>query len=262
MFSDLNVFLECEKNLPKRKFILVTNDHRSDSSFVLHNMISLFLKNSCPVILVNIAQSFNHYHNVALKLGINLKKVVEEGKLLCVDGLKLLNALIESYFEEQNCLNNPFSFIMNCREHSLMELYLSIKKKVEMLDNSSTKDLNFLILIDDFSNLQSLGASNIEVINFINYCHSLILRKTGGCLVIGGSVDFDDEDSHVLLNCISHSSDTCIQINGLLTGQSRDVDGEITVTEKSGKLSKKIMQFKVEEKSVRLFARGTCSAVL
>ncbi|XP_076335366.1 elongator complex protein 6 [Tachypleus tridentatus] len=260
MFRDLNIFLQFEKNLPKRKFISVTNDNHSDSSFVLHNMIALFLKNSCPVILVNIAQSFNHYHNVALKLGINLKKVVEEGKLLCVDGLKLLNNLIESYFEEENCSNNPFSFIMNCRDHSLMELYMSIKEKVEILNKSATEDLNVLILIDDLSVLQSLGATNIEVIDFINYCNSLILRKTGGCLVVGGSTEVDDSD--ILLNYLSHSSDKCIQINGLLTGQSREVDGEITVTETSDKLSKKIMQFKVEEKDVKLFARGTCSAVL
>lgn len=63
-----NVFGWSESNLPKEKFILISDSFTSDGSFLLNHFINMYIKGDHRVCLVGLDQSFIHYFSVCRKL--------------------------------------------------------------------------------------------------------------------------------------------------------------------------------------------------
>lgn len=92
--------------------------------------------------------------------------------------------------------------------------------------------------------------------------------------------DVDDEEERLLRDHLSHVCHMHINVTGLQTGFSRDIHGEVGITTKPQLLrflptqlkvkwcedhsvvTRQERQFKVTDRNVQLFSKGTSSAVL
>lgn len=69
MYDALNsVFGWSETNLPKERYILISDSFTSDGSFLLNHFINMYIKGNHRVCLIGFEQSFIHYFSVCRKL--------------------------------------------------------------------------------------------------------------------------------------------------------------------------------------------------
>ena len=187
-----------------------------------------------------------------MKFGLNLLKLKGSGGVEFFDGLKVIDKII-------NDDNGFFN-------------YLAFKEELlSFLDTNADHQSNTYVIIDKFSILQSLGVCPKEVFSLIRAVQ-LRVRKYGCVLItrcrgkesnleaVTGT-DYCEDPTDISSNILSHSASLNIIVRPLPTGKSTNVSGNLTflwATEKNWSR----YQFRIEEKDVRIFAKGTSSAVL
>lgn len=136
------------------KHILLSDFTKDDGAFLVHHFISHFLKaqqispsqqppsympSAINVIVISFAQSFNHFHCVAQKFGLNLRQLRESGSLVFVEALKELGDAIvhqgrgrEAAGEEEQ--ENPFRSIL--RDGDMSQLYRRLNFYIEDQDGN------------------------------------------------------------------------------------------------------------------------------
>lgn len=244
MFDEFNSLLNIGHNfLPTGKLVLLTDD-RVDSNFIIVHFLNTHLKGGNSVCILSLAQSFNHYNNVALKFGINFTKSKDQGQLLFIDGLKAcLEAVslneISSPTQESNS-NHPLAFIFARKSDidSLKNLYFLLKEQVNVLKK---RERPILLIIDDLSILTSLGVSSAEIIDFIRYIRNILnlpSQNSTDCLLVATHRDSDieDEDIDTVQVYCQHHSNLEINVKGLKTGFCKDVHGQVIYISISQKL--------------------------
>ena len=124
---------------------------------------------------------------------------------------------------------------------------------------------NAFIVFDKLSILQSLGISIKEILRLTRALQIRVQKYK--CVLITRCRGISKEDtnfeepSNIVSNILSHSASLNIFVSPLHTGKSANVSGNLSflwATEKSWSR----YQFRIEEKDVRIFAKGTSSAVL
>ena len=184
--------------------------------------------------IVGLENSFGHYHGAGVKLGLNLLQLRQSDRVVFYDGLKNLPKLFEEDLEDEELVKTIFS---------------DIKKSVR--DNT-------LIIVDQVSILTSLGVGAKYVYLLCHYLSLLINSFNNSQLVIRM---FDSSDGQSqLVNLVSSLSSCHVSVRGLETGESRDVSGVLLIS--TPDTDTKILQFKILDKDVKVFAPGTSSAVL
>merc|ERR1712179_552425 len=101
---------------------------------------------------------------------------------------------------------------------------------------------NTLVVIDQVSILSCMGFTPHSIYTF---CHYLV-----------------GEESVQLVRLLQQLGELNLSVAGLVTGQSRDVSGVITMQDRKERGVNRTFQFRVEDKTVKIFAPGTSSAVL
>ncbi len=266
MFEGLNNLLRFgEEKLPEKQTLFLTESD-TDGTFVLHHLISLFLKGGHSVCLVSFAQSFNHYSNVATKLGVNLNAAKLNGDFVFVDGLSQVG---ERLLELQTKSNpSEWDGIFSRTEDSASRLlYKLVEDGYKSLKN--WQKTPSLVIVDDLTVLINLGIPIVQVTWFVHYLQVLI-SETAGCLALLLHNDKAAEDDE--LNCLDrtleHRSDVAIEVTGLHSGYSTVVHGQLLVkwrcvdSVEPRLLRSSTAQFLVEDRNVKIFAHGTASAVL
>lgn len=126
MFNEVNNFLNLKGDSPPPGECILVSDFTCDyGTFLVHHFISYFLKNLSSqsstttnkqkhVCLVSFAQSFNHFHCVAQKFGLNLRQLQDNGSFVFVDGLKFLGQAIS---RETETKENPLSSALSQQEN-------------------------------------------------------------------------------------------------------------------------------------------------
>ena len=165
--------------------------------------------------LISFAQSFIHYHSIALKLGVNLSKLEESGKFVFIDCLTYLlsggdladdsasskeGGVVKMDSSTASGTGSRIAFSLDrlgnctvswCRiillyfhpsESTLRELYQKVYCSVES-GALSEPDRPICLIIDDLSVLLSLGVQLSEVVSFIGYCRQMLLSPQGPCNV-------------------------------------------------------------------------------
>ena len=92
MFTELNNVLNLDQKCPPNGQAILMTEEGTDGTFLIHQMISLYLKGGHNVCLVAFNQTFNHYNNVAMKMGINLNTTKDNECFVFVEGLKALGS--------------------------------------------------------------------------------------------------------------------------------------------------------------------------
>ncbi|XP_067887554.1 elongator complex protein 6 isoform X3 [Heterodontus francisci] len=164
---------------------------------------------------------------------------------------------------------------MPCHSHlnsspnaSLQPLYEFIC--ISLLETSKTTWKFPVLIIDDLSVLLSLGVSTVNILNFMHYCRATVCSKLMGNLVmmVHDTEDLEDEENNFVVKSLSHQCHLILQVEGLTTGYCKDIHGQLKMAcrspspVKSEKNVTKIFQYKIQDKNVTFFARGTSSAVL
>ncbi|XP_046865002.1 elongator complex protein 6-like isoform X2 [Xenia sp. Carnegie-2017] len=226
MFSAVNKLLDIdEHHFPQEMFYLISESH-NDGSFFLHHFLTYYLKAGYNVVFVALVQSFAHYSCVAQKLGVNLNAFTQNGKLVFVEGLKLA---LENLKTVDVTENNPLSYLTS-----------------------------------------NLGVSTVDIQDFLHYCQIAVFSPgRAGCMVILVHADANDEDSdeELLQKMLMYKCDVQLHVTGLKSGYCRDVHGQIEVINHRVALtrgcpSEKIVQYKITNKDVLIFAPGNSTAVL
>lgn len=247
-------------------FVISESDTTSATGLVSH-FISHGISNHHHVCFVSLQHTWGHFCNIGNKLGVNLRQNTAEGKVKVIEALKLLSEIFDDGVEHAD---HPFNFILEGSEHPLRNLYNEIKKTVQ-----PWKDKNeyFLLIIDSVSFFLNLGVQIREIDIFIRYCRNLTVnpdiphKQFGAVFFVTKSSD-KDEDATYILKKITHSSLVHMSLEGLSTGLSREVHGNLNITTFNRNLPHvclpevQLFQYKMEDKNMKLFAPGTSSGVL
>ncbi|XP_064636195.1 elongator complex protein 6-like [Lineus longissimus] len=272
MFTELNNILLYEQgNTPSGKLISIFQDFRSDSSYLIHHFLTYFLKAGDSVCLVGLAQSFGHYNNVGQKLGLNLKALRDDGKVVFIEGLRLCgNTLIgEDRQDVGSCGDSDYEkmfdgLVYDKSKNSLRPIYSYLSSKVKQLQDSGNRKTH--IIFDDISILLALGVESRSLMVFIDYLQTLL--SSSGNVVVRGLMDEDMAEDELVAKYLYHKSHATLVTRGLASGYCKDVHGQIEIKVKEPSAGhpqnqkSTRMQYKVQDKNVHFFASGTSSAVL
>ncbi|XP_030829613.1 elongator complex protein 6 [Strongylocentrotus purpuratus] len=261
MFTDLNAHIVSSEPDSQGDFFLVTEACDSDGSFILHHFLTQYLKSSSKVVFLGLAQSFSHYNAVAQKLGVNLMAARTSGQLDFISGLQYSFPLMR---EEGSSVQSSSqdTILQDCIiSKSLHPLYKQLQKYIGKETGTQTYD-GTLLMIDDLSILHSLGVETSQIANFMQYC-----QQSGSIVSLLHCDGDEDEEMLSLSTQLQHACTCHLMIEGLPTGFSKDVHGQLTIRQKSSNVdnarpSKKMLQFKITDKNVSFFPAGTSSAVL
>ncbi|XP_043921955.1 elongator complex protein 6 isoform X2 [Protopterus annectens] len=240
-------------------------DSNTDGSFLVHHHLSASLKANRKVCFLGFAQSFSHYSSVAQKMGVSLAAAKEQGQLVFLEGLKssleLLSA--EDTAAEKS---HPLQFL-SFPSADMKSLYDYVQSSLLQVVGSEWKEP--VLIIDDLSILLSLGLSTGHILDFIHYCRaSICLRLKGDMVALVHSDDQQDEENELLVKWLHHQSSLVIQAEGLSTGYCKDIHGQVKITWREppqtafGSDVTELYQYKLLDKNVSFFARGTSAAVL
>lgn len=265
MFPELNNLLGFRVESPPVDTVMLVKESNADGSFVLHHLISLYLKGGCNVCLVGFAQSLTHYANVANRLSVNLTKMKQEGKFLFIDALNLLGSELISNFENpSSCDSKLINFSSSKAHSSLKGLFFKIKESLEGMADWDSRST--LVVLDDLSILVSLGTPVLDVVYFTEYLKKIVHSKQGSLACLCQSSQ-EDDTKELLCKQLCYMSSIVFHVSGLETGYCRDVHGELTVEMRDPSLDsnlnrEKKVQFKLSDKNVTLFALGMSAAAI
>lgn len=248
LFSSLGL----DKEDLKRKFIFISEEQPSEANFILSSFLWKAGQEESNICLLALHNSFNHYHNVSLKLGFNLTTLQETGHIVVIEPMK---NIVQSLIQPNESDINYYTFAND--EHNLKQLFLSLKETIERL---STKKIYFII--DDVSDLLALGVSVKNVILFVKYCNNLINTFENLTFVVCSHFSECNEQQQVLMNAMCHLADITISVSGLKTGFSADITGSILISHKALYKQQKwnrpnLFHFKLMDRQIKVFALGS-----
>jgi len=240
MFDRLEAVTGCVDN---RTFFTLWDKSKGRSGFINHHFISYGLKNFDKVVLVGLDQSFGHYHGVAMKVGggLNLHKLREQKKLVFID---VMSTMLQDVLDDSPAKNPDKSLEGLCQQ---------------ILDAASEP---CFLIIDHLSILSHLGYSTRSQLVFTNKLLRHTRDKGGKLLVSYSSLSTNHTDS--LATYLHRTADLSFLIEDLKTGRSKDVSGYLCIAtrDENGAFSRKDLQYRLEERTVKVFAPGTSGAVL
>ena len=239
------------------KAILIVQ-HNYGSPF-LHSLLCSSAKQNRNICLVSFNQTLGAYYNIGTRLGWNLKALQSRQKLAFVGGLSSLG---DAFLKGQEESNNVFDFLLHSSTNSpLQSLLDQIKSAIANWTNEP-----FTIVIDELDALLSLGVKVKDVVAFYQHCHSAIRSSSPhGSLVVSFASNPADAEASRCAALLSHWSDLVLTEKGLQTGSSKDLSGTLNIrwnVPPFNNQQPQVYQFKSFDRGVRLFAPGTCSAVL
>ena len=237
----------------------------SPSPLVTHLMTTSLACNQ-RVCLVLLHNTFGHYCNIGSKLGFNLKQHQEQGNLKVIEGLKLFCEVFSTGTSDID--SHPFSFIQGTHENQLCNLYSLVKKIVLPWKEAGEK---VQIIVENVTSFLSLGVKTDEIVVFSHYCWSLVKNSsntTSGSLVMVTTADKDDDAATQVTNSLMHMASAHISLRGLQTGSAREVHGDLRLKWFESRTPIQClpttlhMQYKMEERNMKLFAPGMSANVL
>ncbi|KAN0027568.1 hypothetical protein ACTFIU_010533 [Dictyostelium citrinum] len=247
--------------------------------------------------LLGLNQSLYNYFNVGRKLGYNLTTEHNKGNFTFINGLSTpykwiieqrLQQLEDQGIDEEPPLDsisqgfNPFATIhlidnknVTTSSHSnknnnnqlkdiLYKIYNEFindhKKRVMNNNNSKT-----LFIIDGLNLLESHystnpSGSNMDILNFLQYCHNYIKENSTTCSMVILYHSDCDEDTK-FFNLLQYESDLTINITGLKSGYSKDIDGQLNFIQKDEKNNTftrvNPIHYQALDNSIRFFSMGS-----
>ncbi|CAN7985205.1 unnamed protein product [Ixodes pacificus] len=258
MFLELNTFLDFDNKALSKQFVVISSDDIVDHSFVLNHLLMLYLKTGRKVFQLNLTLDDAFFASVCQKLGINLKTYASKNLFYSFSCPNLLKDLVKTPPSSES---HPFSFLTSDGPSDRLSLLRSrIVEELDRFLGSSEASGEVLLMVDDVSCLLHLGLSNSEIVKLVHSLRAHEPLRDCGSLVVGSKFNEPEQDAecHQLCTYLSHLADATVDVRGLLTGHSRDITGQISVTRKADgqRPTTKRMHYRLEDKGVKLFPVG------
>lgn len=267
MFEAVKSMLDATEVKRSGVFLLSGTALTSASPLITHLMTTSLADNE-PVCLVLLHNTFGHYCNISNKMGFNLRQYVEQGHLRIIEGLKLISDILTP---DGVCTDShPFSFIQKSQRYNLYNLYSHIRQIVMPWKEAGKK---VHIIIENLTCFLSLGVNTEQIVSFAHYCRNLTRKNVpvaidSGSLVVVATVDEDDYAAMQVTDFLKQMASIHIAVRGLHTGQAREVHGNLQLSYFDSKCPTQClptvlhMQYKMEEKNMKLFALGMSANTL
>lgn len=188
-----------------RKFILIKETHDIDGSFLISSLIGQRLRQqSAGIVLVCCQQTLKYYDTCGKKLGYNLTMSTSKKCIQVIEPLRTMTDL---------------------EPDALMETLLSeVHDKVTALETDGKK--NIAIIIDDLAFFTNLGCSERSLIKAGLRLHEL--TQTNVVTSVALKIGLSDFHSN-LTNNLEDVADVILTLEGLRSGNFRDVDGKLII---------------------------------
>ncbi|XP_063240308.1 elongator complex protein 6 [Bacillus rossius redtenbacheri] len=233
-----------------------------DATFVVCSLLGQALREGRGACLLLLHSSFGHHHNVGVKLGYNLRQLRAQGRVEVLEAGKLVEgglapsggeppgAQVDAWAPGLSASTDVFS---GDKEGLARALFLDVRSSVQRLARTEGPAL---LVVDDLSDLLSLGVPVAGALSFLRYCRALPCGLTARA-----HADDDDEEQRVLAAALAHGADVCATVAGLGTGRSAQVSGTLAVRHKRCADAPRwnrqsLYHFRLQDRHVRLFAPG------
>lgn len=250
MAQDVNTMFEFDKEM-ENMFVFIKEEHGIDASFLVGSLMWSAIHSDAGLCLIPLHNSSNHYQYVGNKLGFNLQESQENGHAVIIDVIK--------------SIGQAFSKDTGDSKIDILSKTSDLKKLYDIVKDSVTKLKEqhgcVYLVIDNISDLLSIGYSAKDIILFLYYCRTLLFTIHGLTLVVCAHNSENDKDTNLICNAMMHIAEYKIKVSGLATGFSPNVTGRIETARRDVYLEywveKKEFQFKVTDRQIKLFAPGT-----
>lgn len=204
-----------------------------DAAFMLLSLLNLFLKETGEtkdssagghVVLVLFQNNFQHLNNIAMKLFMNLKSLIQNQKLTLLD--------------------------LTSEKTTVQEKFTSIHSSIHSIQAKKK-----LVILSNMNNLTYMGAASQDITNFAHYVKQAL---DGNTCVFHCTHNKDDPTINLLNNAYKHLSSYVVQVSNLKTGFCKEISGHINISNKF-KDYKKAHHFLFNNRGVSVFLPGGLS---
>jgi hypothetical protein len=208
MFKDI---LNCFDLSKRNDFLTLVTSESIDGSFFLHHLLSCAIRSKQQIYFFNLSQTWLHYKSIQIKLG-NGNQLAE-----MIDNSKLVNFDLMNAFQE-NLMNNEYEF--GKQNNFIIKMFEQFYSN--HLNNLAerTKE-KVMIIIDDLSVLELIGINENFIFEFMQKLNKVADKVN---LVIYSQILNSNLN---LVNELTHLADSHIQIGSLLTGYSKEIQGQV-----------------------------------
>ncbi|TPX72172.1 hypothetical protein SpCBS45565_g00617 [Spizellomyces sp. 'palustris'] len=249
------------------RFVLITDVVRADGSFLLHHFIGRHLRieegTGWNVVLVGLAQAFNHYLLIGKKLGVTLASYERKGRFTFLDGLS--NARTASGpFANANAEVAPSIQQSAKRYPDVRNLFANILAAVSSNVQDGAKPC---IVIDDLNMLLYSGVPLGDLLTCISSLNSYVAQHNG-CLVVLVHNDTSSGDVRQAAMCksLSHLADYVLEVQGLESGATQGLHGQLTLGRgpllNDPSFSPHVLHYRLADSGVQFFKKGYSTGVL
>lgn len=253
MAQNVNTMFGFDKEMENR-FVFIKEEHGIDASFLVGSLMWNALHSDAGLCLLSVHNSSNHYQYVGNKLGFNLQESQENGHAVIIDVMK---CIVQAFNNDTG--DSKIDFLSkNSDQECLKKLYSIVEDSITKLKEQHGC---VYLVIDNISDLLSLGNSAKDIILFLYYCRTLLFTIHGLTLVVCAHNSENDKDTNLICNAMMHIAEYKIKVSGLATGFSPNVTGRVETARRDVYLEywieKKEFQFKLTDRQIKLFAPGT-----
>ncbi|KAJ2008330.1 Elongator subunit elp6 [Coemansia thaxteri] len=246
-YKTLSACLNWPTGLPPsdRTTTLVTGGLHADGSVLVPHFIASAIDQQIPFVLVSFTQTFSHYIHIMRKMGVNLASQ---------QNLQFVSALAAPV--SQDLLSNlpPAT-----RPHFVLD-----PDNWPAFFNWLNAQPPSLLIIDGLCSLLDQGMAADRALSFFKACQSSA-AKLVVCMFA------DDETSVPLAHAIVRRCHHVFSFDGLVSGASTDVSGQLTVVgghllcqlpNEQRSFKPVVLHYKISDSSVHFFSPGQSRIVL
>ncbi|XP_076644230.1 elongator complex protein 6 [Halictus rubicundus] len=245
------------------KLILIEERHNSNANFVLNSVILNALSNNNGICFILFHNTFNHYHNVGMKFGYNLKVLKAEGKVDIIEPMKIIGANLQSRNNDDTCKLQETNIKVTSDITS--DLSDSLFRIIKNEYCEMKKSQNVTIVIDDLSHLYNLGFTLKDSMCYLKLLRSLIeCDNTSLCIAIHTyDSKLQNSSANVAVHILKYMAHLFVMIDSFETGYSSDVTGKIAVNWRVDHVRREHnwseisrYMYKVSDRQVKVYAPG------
>ncbi|TPX61927.1 hypothetical protein PhCBS80983_g00878 [Powellomyces hirtus] len=254
----------------ERTVVVITDQVRAEGGFLLNHFIHRHLRMEDAgwnVVLVGVAQMWEHYLLVGKKLGMNLAAYQQKGSLVFLDVLSNLGRRTGPFATDKDSSSNS----------PLRALFETIVISFHSGSSQPTKKL--CLVIDDISALQACGIPLRDIMAFFGSCRDLI-QEVNGCLVVlahgdavgttssvTGTAPLEVDASGTLCKSLMHTANYVLHVCGLESGITQGVDGQVSFARgplmpEGTVFIPEVLHYQITDAQVNFFKKGFSKGLL
>ncbi|KAG7209596.1 hypothetical protein KM043_011256 [Ampulex compressa] len=253
------------------RFFFIEERHGCNGNFAVNCVISNSIKQNYSLCLVLFHNTFEHYHNVGMRLGYNLYTLRNKGQVTIVEPMKLIASNIDNFCNNGSDLADSVltESTLETNKNMVRELSEAVKEKCF---TAAKYNETVVIIVDDLNHLHDLGLNIRDSMNYVRYLKSLVeSQKTLQLCALAHSYGENQHysDSDTLTNGLKYIAHLFVTVEPLKTGHSKDASGKMTINWRIDSIRRKYhwtesvtYLYKLVDWQVKLYAPGTVPALV